>query len=84
MKSKLGWVLAGAYIIVSAYLIATQGLTGESFIAIILGLPWSMLGAFFEYGNSDGFVLYVMLLVPMALNAFLLHWLGSAIGRRMR
>lgn len=79
--SKPGLVLAALYLVLCAYLIYTQGLFGESFIALILGLPWSMLFAYFEYGNTSGSGLVVMLLVPLALNAYLLYWIGSLFGR---
>ncbi len=81
--SKLGLVLAGAYLALSAYLIATQGLFGESFIAIILSLPWSLAFSFFEYFSAEGPVLYILLLAPMALNAWILYKIGSLLSRRI-
>ncbi len=82
MRSKLGWVFAGAYVLTAAYLIYTQGLFGESFIAIILGMPWALLPSFFEYGGGGGFVLmHVLIFGPMALNTVLLYWIGSMISR---
>jgi len=83
MKSKLGLVFASVYIVVAAYLVVTQGLVGESFIAIILGLPWTLLLSFIEFGGAQGMLLYILLIVPMAINAFLLYKLGNFIGRRM-
>lgn len=82
MKSKLGLVLAGAYIAVAVYSIATQGLFGESFIAIILGLPWTLVLAYFEFGGVEGMLMYVLIIAPMVLNAFLLYRLGNFIGRK--
>jgi len=84
MTSKLGLGLAGVYLALSAYLILTQGLFGESFIAIVLGVPWSFMLAFFEYGQADGLLLTLLLLAPIALNAFLLYWLGNLISRRSK
>ncbi len=82
MKSKLGLLCAGVYVLVAAYLISTQGLFGESFIAIILGMPWALLPSFFEYGGGGGdAVMYVLIFVPMILNAAILYWIGSVIGR---
>lgn len=82
MNSKNGLILASIYIVLCAYLITTQGLFGESFIAIILGLPWSLAFSFFEYGNVEGILMYVFVLAPMALNAYILYCLGSLIGKR--
>lgn len=63
------------------YLIATQGFYGESFIALILGMPWSLGFTYFEYFNVDGVVLGTLLLLPMALNAYILYRIGAALGR---
>lgn len=83
-RSALGLFAAGIYLLVSASLIAQQGLFGESFIAIVLGFPWSVALAFFEYGNPSTAMLYVLVLAPIALNAAILYWLGSWIGKRAR
>lgn len=79
--SKTGLALAGTYALVCIYLIATQGLFGESFIALILGMPWTLLLAFFEFGGASGALVYILILTPMALNALLLYGIGSLIGR---
>lgn len=79
--SKLGLVLTGLYVLACAYLIATQGLFGESFIAIILGLPLSMLLAAVEFGNVTGPLLYVLVLLPLVVNAFVLYGIGFVIGK---
>jgi hypothetical protein len=81
MKSKLGLIFAGVYILVAGYLITTQGLFGESFIALILGLPWSMLMAYFEFGGVAGPFLYVLIFTPLILNALILYWVGSKVER---
>lgn len=80
-RSTLGLILSGIYVLASAYLILTQGLFGESFIAIILGLPWSLGLSYFEYFNASGAVAIVLLIIPMILNAFILYWIGSLIGK---
>lgn len=80
-RSVLGLSLAGVYAVVCVALIASQGLFGESFIALLLGLPWSMAFAYFEFGNVTGAMIYVMILAPLVLNAFILYWIGRAIGR---
>lgn len=80
--STPGLVLSGVYVLASIYLIATQGLFGESFIALILGLPWSMAFSLFEFGGASGAVLYVMLIVPMVVNAAILYWIGSLFSKR--
>ena len=80
MNSKIGLLLAGLYIALCGYLIATQGLFGESFIAIILGLPWSLGFSYFEYGHVEGVLMYVFILAPLALNAYILYLIGKRIG----
>lgn len=82
MKSKFGLALAGIYTAVAVYFIATQGLFGESFISIILGLPWTLALSAIEFGGAEGTVLYILIILPMALNAFILYKIGSLIGRR--
>ena len=83
MTAKLGWIFAGAYALVAAYFIMTQGLFGESFIALILGMPWTLALAAIEFGGAEGAVAALMLLAPMALNAAILYWLGSLLGRAL-
>ncbi len=80
-SSRLGLILAAIYVVICALLIWSQGLFGESFIALILGLPWSMVFALFEFGGASGALIYVMVLAPLALNTFLLYCLGVLIGR---
>lgn len=80
--STPGLILSGIYVIASVYLIATQGLFGETFIALILGLPWSLAFSFFEFGGATGGLLAVMLIVPMIVNAAILYWIGSLFRRR--
>ena len=83
MKFKLGFILAGLYLLVCAYFIATQGLFGESFIGLIVGLPWSLIPAYFEFGNVEGTTLYVLILLPLALNALLLYCIGACLDKRI-
>jgi hypothetical protein len=82
MKSKIGFVFAGVYVTIAVYLIATQGLFGESFIALILGMPWTLVLAFFEFFGATGVVGQVLLILPMTLNAYLLFLLGNTIGKQ--
>lgn len=79
--SRTGLILAGAYVLLCVFLIATQGLFGESFIAILLGLPWSMAFAAFEFGNVSGAMIYVLVLAPLVLNALVLYGIGYLLGR---
>ncbi len=80
-KKTLALILPGIYLLLSAYLIATQGLFGESFIAILLGIPWSFMLAFFEYGGDPSTpMLYVLVLGPIALNAIILYFIGTLFG----
>ncbi len=81
MRPYLGVLFAGAYLVISGYLIGTQGLFGESFIAILLGMPWALIPSFFEYGGGGSSVLmYALVLAPIALNADLLYWIGRKLG----
>ncbi len=76
-------LLPSLYLLLCAYLIATQGLFGESFITILLGIPWSFALAFFEYGGDlSTFMIYVLVLGPIALNAVILYFIGSLFGRK--
>ena len=80
--SKLGLTLAGLYILIGGYLILTQGLFGESFIALILGLPWVLIPSYFEFfGLENNLAMMVFTLTPMAINVALLYWIGSLVGR---
>lgn len=81
-NSKLGLLLALTYIIGSALLILVQGLTGESFIALLLGIPWSFGFAFFEYWAASGPMLYFLLILPLAVNAAIIYWIGSKLDRK--
>ncbi len=81
-SSRLGLIFAAIYILLAVYLIITQGLFGESFIAIILGLPWTLLLSLIEFGGASGPFLYVLIIAPMALNAFILYLIGSLFSRR--
>ena len=78
--SKLGATCAGLYALVAVYLIATQGLFGESFIAIVLGMPWTLFLALIEFGGAEGFLSYVLIIIPMLLNALVLYWFGALLG----
>ena len=81
MKSKTGLAFAGVYALTAIYLIATQGLFGESFIALFLGAPWTFGLAAIEFGGAEGVVAWLLIIAPMVLNAFIFYWAGSYIGR---
>lgn len=81
MRSTYGWIFVGIYIAACAYFIGTQGLFGESFITLILGLPWTLGLAFFEYFNATGSVAVILALVPLALNALIIYWIAARITR---
>lgn len=74
-------MLAGIYIGISAYLLATQGIFGESFVVLLLGLPWSLIPSFFEFGGAEGAVLYALVLLPLLVNAIVFYLLGKFFGR---
>jgi hypothetical protein len=75
------YILPGIYLAISAYLIYTQGLFGESFIALILGLPWTLILSYFEFGGASGALAYVLILAPIALNAYILYVIGKLLSR---
>ena len=79
--SKLGLALALIYLAVCAFFMYSHGLFGESFITIILGLPWSMALAYFEYFNAEGALAYVLAFLPIILNAAILYWIGSKLRK---
>ena len=90
-NSKIGLALSVLYLAVSLYLIATQGLFGESFVALFLGYPWSFLIILLKLHEliPDTHVLfplflYVWLLVPIGVNGFLLYRFGVMIQRSMK
>lgn len=80
-QNSLSLILSGIYIIVCIYFFATQGLFGESFIALILGMPWSLGLAYFEFFNAEGTLAYILVLAPIVLNAGILYWIGSLLKR---
>jgi hypothetical protein len=80
--SKLGLALSGAFVLIAAYFILTQGLFGESFIALILGLPWVLIPSYFEFwGLESDIAMMLLTLTPMAINVLLLYWIGSLLDR---
>lgn len=81
MKSRLGLGLAGIYLLIVIYLAATQGVFGESFIMLILGLPWTLGLAAIEFGGAVGSFAYVLIFAPIVLNTIILYWIGSRITR---
>jgi hypothetical protein len=76
MRSKTGLFLAGAYLLIVVYFVATRGLLDESFVALILGIPWTLLLALIEFGGAQGATVQALLLATMALNAFILYCAG--------
>jgi hypothetical protein len=80
--STAGLVLSGAFLLISIYLILTQGLFGESFIALILGMPWILLLSYFEFFEpSSSVVLAILILIPIILNAGLLYGAGLLLEK---
>ncbi len=78
--SLTGLILAGLFLLISIYLIATQGLFGESFVALILGLPWVLALAYFEFFNPESeWIVYALVLLPIAINAAVLYGIGYAV-----
>ena len=82
-KSKVGLILSFLYLAGSIFLILSQGIFGESFIAILLGFPWSFLivlggiNAVVSDSNPLYFLfLYSWVLTPIIVNVILFYWVG--------
>lgn len=84
MKSKTGLLLAGVYVLFVVYFVTTRGLLDESFVAIILGAPWTLLLALIEFGGAQGATVQALLIATMALNAFILYCVGIFIDKIRR
>jgi len=87
-KSKVGLILSFLYLIGSIFLILSQGLFGESFIAILLGFPWSfliVLGAVNTIVSDSSplysLFLYVRIFVPIIVNIVVLYWVGFVLEK---
>ena len=87
-KSKVGLTLSFLYLIVSTYLILSQGLFGESFIAILLGFPWSFMivlgginSVVSESNPLFSLFLYSWVLAPIIVNLVLFYWIGVGIQK---
>lgn len=80
--SKTGLAFAGVFVFVAAYFIFTQGLFGESFIALILGLPWVLVPSFFEFFGLEGDIAMMFFtLFPVVINIAIAYWIGSLVGK---
>lgn len=84
MKSKTGLLLAGVYVLIVVYFVTTRGLLDESFVAIILGAPWTLLLALIEFGGAQGATVQALLIATMALNAFILYCVGVFVDKLRR
>lgn len=80
-RHTAGLLLAGAYALLSVFLVLTQGLFGESFIVILLGLPWTLALTAIEFGNASEGVLMAAVIAPMVLNAVILYGIGYWLGK---
>jgi len=76
-KSKLGLTLSFLYVLASTILILSQGLFGESFVALILGMPWQYF--IVTFGLHEVVGLYMWLLTPIIVNVIILYWVGLGI-----
>ncbi len=90
-RSKLGWSFAGLYLAVATFLILTQVLFGESFIAVVLGLPWSLIIVLIgrRYFPPQKSILHVLVvygyvLFPIVLNAVLLYLIGFGLDNLVK
>ena len=95
LRSALGWGFAAVYIAATILLLCSQGLFGESFIALILGLPWSALLAFVAARFADRYMpplesplfliaVYAHVLLPIMLNALLFYVIGFGLERLVK
>lgn len=86
-KSTLGLLLVSIYIVVSIYLIRTQGFVGESFIVVFLGLPWSLFLILLDrFSPREDTVLfyiyfYIGFLGPIILNIVVYYWFGVGVEK---
>lgn len=87
-KSKVGLILSFLYLIGSIFLILSQGLFGESFIAILLGFPWSfliVLGGIRSIVSDSSplysLFLYSRILAPIIVNIVVLYWVGFVLEK---
>ena len=87
-QSKVGWACAGLYLATAAFLLSSQGLFGESFIAVLLGLPWSalmvLIDDWFPPGSPFHVGLHVQLFSPMVLNVIMCYFIGFGLERLCR
>ena len=87
LKSKTGLTLSFLYLGISIFLIISQGLFGESFIAVILGLPWSFLIVYFKLFTISQhhplflLFLYIETLGPIIVNIILFYWIGVGVEK---
>ena len=79
--SKVGLTLSGLYLLGSIYLILTQGLFGESFIVLILGLPWSFGTVLLGFTATNTVFLYILFLTPILFNIIIFYWMGVGIQK---
>ena len=83
-KSKTGFILSAAYVIGSFFLIVSEGLFGESFIALLLGFPWSLIIIYCKITEDNPFfipMLYSGIFLPIILNACLLYMMGFGMEK---
>ncbi len=87
-KSKVGLILSFLYLIGSIFLILSQGLFGESFIALLLGFPLSfliVLGAVNTIVSDSSplfsLFLYAWVFVPIIVNIVVLYWVGFVLEK---
>ena len=79
--SRIGLTLSSFYLLGSIYLVLTQGLFGESFVVLALGLPWSFGTVLFGFTATNTVFLYVLFLTPILLNIITLYWIGVGIQK---
>lgn len=80
--SRTGLMLSGAYIAATLFFVLTQGVFGESFIMLILGLPWVLIFASFEFFNPESQIaMYAMIFTPIVLNVIVMYLIGRFIDR---
>lgn len=80
-KSKIGLTFPILYLLGSIFLIITQGLFGENFIVLILGLPWSFGTILLGFTATNTVFLYTLFLMPILFNIIILYWIGMGIQK---
>jgi hypothetical protein len=79
--SKVGLILSGSYLLVSAYIIFTQGLFEDAAVVFGLGFPWGWASLFLGFFSPSVVFSYILFLAPILINAVIIYWIGLGIQK---